>query len=206
VSTDAEIVAAFYPNTKFADQPAAGVEKPQPSEHERAQTEDALRMFPSMRPTEAPKEELADAVGEHRANDPERAMYADAGYYRDELKPADDSPEQAAEVLSWKGILRDVGASPQQVAELKDVLGRELANGLPSEETRAQWATDAAEQLRRQYGEDGAREALADANRMIARDPRLKVWLEKSGLGNHPAYVRAAVELARSQRLAGRLK
>ena len=204
MSTDAEIAAAFYPNSNHAPaQPAA----PQPSPQQQQESERAAAMFETMRPTEAPAEDLPEAVEEHRASDEARRMYPDDSlYFTDELKPHDDSPEQAAEVLAWKGIARDVGASSQQVTELRDVLGKELANGLPSEEVRAQWANDASEQLRRQYGEQGAQEALADANKLIARDPRLAAWLEKSGLGNHPAYVKAAVELARQQRAQGKLK
>jgi len=155
---------------------------------------------------EARQSNVPDAVREHREADAERRMYPDDGlYFKDELKPGDDSPEQAAEVLEWKGIARDVGATPQQVAELKDVLGRELAEGLPTPEKREQWAAESVETLQRKYG-DELPALLADANKMIARDPRLAAWLEHSGLGNRVEFVAHAIELARQQRQAGRLK
>ena len=197
--------STFYDHP--TSQPAAALQQQAPAKTELRPVEvEARQFFNETYKHDAPQEDLPESVKEHRANDEARQMYPDDSlYFKDELKPADDSPEQAAEVLEWKGIARDVGASPQQVAELKDVLGRELANGLPSAEMREAWAAESVAAMQRKYGAE-LPELLADANKMIARDPRLAAWLDRSGMGNRVEYVERAIELAKQQRMRGRLK
>lgn len=210
----AEIEArAFFSNTDWTgDKPAESA----PAPAEQPANEVARVMFPSMvNKAEPTSEDLPEAVRELRANDPERQLYADAGYFRDELQPIDDSPEMKAATDAWRGVARDIGASPDQVRDLRDAFftGLEQAytnnaldeRGMPDAATREQWATEAMSELQREFGAE-AESALTDAKKLIARDPRLADFLQVTGLGSNPRWVATLAALARRQRMQGKLR
>lgn len=75
----------------------------------------------------------------------------------------------------------------------------------PDAVTLDNWAQQAELDLKSEYGPDGWRRALEDARVLVAADPKLGEFLERTGLGNHPAVVRVAVAKARALRAAGRI-
>lgn len=76
----------------------------------------------------------------------------------------------------------------------------------PDAETEGRWANEAWTALVRQHGAKEANVMLLDAQKLVARDPRVKAILEATRLGNHPVLVAKLVSLARSERGRGRLK
>ena len=65
--------------------------------------------------------------------------------------------------------------------------------------------TDATRQLRAIYG-DKARETLDLAERFVNRDPRVKSFLDTTGLGHSPRVVMRLAELALEARSRGQIK
>jgi hypothetical protein len=72
-------------------------------------------------------------------------------------------------------------------------------------ETVADWATKSKDYLRAEYGDD-AGQVLADTQKLLAKDPAFKAYLEKTQLGSHPSVVRAMSNAAIAFRKAGKLK
>lgn len=103
----------------------------------------------------------------------------------------------------WHRVAADVGASQSDV-ELFLSEGRALAKTPPSPEQKTQMRADASRQLGTVYGA-GADKAIAAAQRLVARDPRLAAMLDRTGLGDSPKVVMRLAELANSQRARGRL-
>src|SRR5688572_9381419 len=70
-----------------------------------------------------------------------------------------------------------------------------------SDETSGKWAQEAWATLIRTHGSaDAASAALADAQKLIKRDPRVAAILNATRLGNHPRIVLKAVALAKSEK------
>jgi len=202
---EAATAAAFYTNP--SSKPGAAVEKPQPTEHERVQNEAALQLFPTMREPAAPAAPVPENIAELRKGD----FYDATATYRDvkfDAPPENATPEEKQRIHSaydeMRRVFSDVGLSVPGATELLD-LAKQHAGTPPSAETREQWRSEAVEQVKRQYGTD-AQAALADAQQLAARDPRLWAFLQELGIDNHPRVVGLAIELARRQRAQGRLK
>lgn len=118
--------------------------------------------------------------------------------------PEVDPAAQAAAALEFRHLAADVGASPDEAAQLLATMQGLVATP-PSAEQAAQMQASAAEMLTAKYGAEAP--AMLDlAKRMISRDPRVHALLERTGAGNDPRTVITAVELAIKQRSQGRLK
>ncbi len=140
---------------------------------------------------------VPENIAEMRAADRERRMY---------------SPQSTYSQITWfegnqtvqreaRELLADVGASMEDARELERVVV-ELGGKIPTEEQRAQLRAQTEEMLRREYGRD-AGAALEAARQLVARDPR---WFAIAGiLGDSPRFVRKMVDLARREKVRGRL-
>lgn len=150
-------------------------------------------------PQGVPADQLPDAVRELRENDDARRLFSPQTTYRDVIKIDDAWPEEnKAAAAEWREIAADVGLSVSDTSELADIIYG--TKEIPSAEVLVGWEREALDDLRREYGEKGAQQALADAQRLIARDPRVAYMLEETGLGSHPKFVAHVVRAARSQR------
>jgi hypothetical protein len=118
------------------------------------------------------------------------------------------SPEEAsATAAEWAGAFSEMGLSHQE-ATLVTEIGISAISTPPSPEIVTQWTEAAKDALVQDYGPRGAHQALADAQRYLARfgTPELRDVLDMTGLGNHPAIVRVIAQKARQARLEGRLR
>ena len=111
-----------------------------------------------------------------------------------------DEAQQAAG--EWVALLAQhdiVGRTAEQVVEAAI-----SATVTPPDDTAVQaWVDTSLRDLRAEFG-DNWRSALDDAKALIASDKRLFDYLDRTGFGNHPSIVRAAVARARALRSAGK--
>lgn len=110
---------------------------------------------------------------------------------------------QAADLAhrEWAGVFADAGLNAEDAAHVVRVA---LMDEPDAAEMEA-WPTQAEAALRENYGDDW-KSALADARMLVGRDPRLKAYLNRTGLGNHPDVVRIAARQARTLIANGKLK
>lgn len=151
---------------------------------------------------EAPSPEI-----EALRKDPERLMYPAKVTFRDAipdgvLDAIDVPPEaKAAAVANFREMAGDLGLTTDDARTL--VSASMVA--APDAATSAAWRTESMTALKEAYG-DQAYQRLADAKLLVQRDPRIKSFLNASGLGDKPSVVLILVEKARQARVSGRLK
>jgi hypothetical protein len=195
-----------YPNSDHKPAPGASQTTQQPAPAQPPQ-ERAAFSYPNSdhKPAERPVDDgLSDAARAAREERKSESFYSAQGMYRDVLPAAPDAtPEQKQAIEEWREVVADWQASSTDVRELVNVVSG--LNELPTEETVAGWERDAKAELHRTFGKD-ADKALADAQALVARDPRVAQFLAVTGLGSHPRFVATLARLARSQRASGRLK
>lgn len=94
---------------------------------------------------------------------------------------------------------RAIGLTSTEASRLADLRGN------PTPEQRQVWREDATKALRQDYG-DAAGDVLNDVRAYIAQHPKLRDHLRKTGLGDHPQWVRTVAAKARAARAAGKLR
>lgn len=135
---------------------------------------------------------LFDGAKDH--GDAERAIERNA-MENELLTPAQAT--QRAE--AWRGEFQALGLSSTESARLADLKGH------PTDEQRKAWQEDSRKALVQDFGPDGAGQALADTKAYLQKQPALRDYLRKTGLGDHPSWVRTVAVKARQARAAGKL-
>lgn len=103
-----------------------------------------------------------------------------------------------ANAKEYSAIANDLGILPEGVAEIAKAARDAFSDGNPSEQTLATWK----ETSQRLMYRAGPR-LVAEARRVISRDPRLVTMLNTTRLGNHPVIVRQVLAAA-ARRLSAR--
>jgi len=107
--------------------------------------------------------------------------------------------EAAAQAEGMAEHFRTIGLTSTEASRLADLRGN------PTPEQRQAWREDATKTLRQDYG-DAAGDVLKDVRAYIAQHPKLRDHLRKTGLGDHPQWVRTVAAKARAARAAGKLR
>jgi len=137
---------------------------------------------------------------------PERSLYPSNAEFGsvvpDDMFAGANLPteKRQAAVRELRGMLADTGLSPAEANGLLMRAGHVRADGKTDEQQRR----EARKELAKQFGDPDA--ALADARKLIARDPRFSKFIERKGLGNDTETIITLARAARSQRAAGKLK
>lgn len=105
--------------------------------------------------------------------------------------------EAAGRLFHANGINGDDGQFVSEVAIAAAV-------NPPTADVLNRWRASAFDTLRQEFG-DTADLALNDARKLVKQDKRLHDYLDRTGLGEHPAIVRVIANRARALRNAGRL-
>lgn len=115
------------------------------------------------------------------------------------------TPEQAkAQAAEWLPVFGNyLRGNSTASLELADLIVSTKRTPASTEQRRA-WTAQSEEALRQEYG-DGAGAAIADARALMAKDKSLGKFLDSSGLGSHPKFVRVFVGRAVELRKQGRL-
>lgn len=203
MTTDASAAAILFGDG--APEPASAV-PPTPTFDQKA----AATLY-APEPDPKPAEDVPLEVAHLRESDPERKFFGAQSTHGDvpleqafaEVEGMTDE-QRATAAHEWREIAVDVGVSPPDARHMLSEFQHALANP-PTAETRAAWRTEADRRLSERFGAD-APKVLADARRLVQRDPRVVQLLIRSGLGDSPDMVLRAAELAQRQRAAGKLK
>lgn len=145
-------------------------------------------------------------VAAWRNEDPARRMYPNSPGFAD-VVPASmfeganlPTPVRESAVKNLRAALEDTGLSPAEARGLLNRASHVRAEGRNDEQQRKA----ARVELSRVFSDPD--QALADAKKLVTRDPRLAKFLEAKGLGNDAESLVTLARAARSQRMAGRLK
>ena len=111
--------------------------------------------------------------------------------------------EAQASAVEWGGVFRAYDVSPNAKGELAALGIGAMANP-PDDAQVLSWQNAARSELTAAFG-DSADLALADAQKLVADDPRLAEFLDSTGLGSHPRVVLQLAERARYLRTRGKL-
>ncbi|TXI28092.1 MAG: hypothetical protein E6Q69_17025 [Aquipseudomonas alcaligenes] len=107
--------------------------------------------------------------------------------------------EELAELRELAGELQ-IGNS-----QVETLLGLQNQFDDVSQEQADAWRAETQQSLVREFGGTQASELLADARALVNQNPRLRAFLDDGARGNHPGVVRMFIDLARREKLAGRL-
>ncbi|GEM_PF-3667792 len=221
-----EAADILFPNSKPSPQGQPNAEQ---SDDERraeslygsGQVEKSADQSPFMRPppvshpdqisVETIKAAVPANVAELRASDTERALYSPQGTYADVIKiDMFDThsgefhlTEQAQEAIlaEYREMAADMALSKDEVDLLHSRVLNQRNNPADLDEAMQRALT----RVEAKYGKEGAKEALAAANKLLNRDPRTRNLINAWGLGNDPDTVMTLVEVARREQSRGRL-
>lgn len=197
--------------TTPAAQPASTTpEAPEPVDSIERQEQQADALYGEETPIEI---DVPEHIRELRKGDAERALYGTAQFnvaIPDNL--IDNAPEAAhlspevrqAAVQESREMALDLGMTTADINTLKGL--SPYFKEAPSAETVATWRTEAHAALVSEYGEKNVPQVLADARKLVMRDPRVTHALEQNGRGDHPKIVLMMAKLGRQARNSGRLK
>lgn len=221
--TTDELAEAFY-NSPPAPKPSLQpVMQPAPEKPSKVRTAEELAEALYGKPeTETAIQDSAepeltltipDDVRALRAADEDRALNDPQEVYAEAIPDTfwDDQPEiekipesqRVAALAEVREMSADLGMTVGDVQELKDL--RPVFQDIPSAEQVDEWREESIQLLNKTYGKQ-AKQALRDAQALIARDPRWVQSLEYNNRGDHPQVMALFARLGRQARLAGKLK
>lgn len=111
--------------------------------------------------------------------------------------------EAEAGAQEWTERWRTFGVESHEADVVTEIGVAAIANGV-DESTEFQWAIDARQALKAEFGDQHQR-ALEGAKALIAKDHALRRFLDETGLGSHPKVVLLAARKAEAMRRKGRL-
>lgn len=167
-----------------------------------AAQQDQARSFayPTMHEQQNPPkgaEQVPEAVRKLREADSDRRMFSPQKSYAQALPIDPEWPTKVqATIAELREVAADLGLSDVEARALGELLQREPA----SDEERAASRAE----LQRRYG-PGADEELAEAQKLVARDPRFREFMDAAGWEAHPRLVMIFADKARAERARGRL-
>lgn len=114
--------------------------------------------------------------------------------------------EQRETVLEELAEFRDLAGELQiGNSQVETLLGLQSQFDEVTQDQADAWRAESTQSLVREYGAR-ASELLDDARALVSQNPRLRAFLDEGARGNHPEVVRMVIDLARREKLAGRLK
>jgi len=193
-----DIAASLYGRTTPTgqQQPPAQTQNP-PPEAPRDIAANLYAEKPAAKPIDPPAER-SELV--KMRDTQERRMYSAERTFAqvpaEEWAAGVPSEHRAIVARELREVYADHSIQPDEVLHLNSVASQITEK--PSPETLQQWAAEAAQRH--------SREDLELAQKLAARDPAVKRFLEESGLGSHPVWVSKFVEFAQRERAKGRLQ
>lgn len=121
-----------------------------------------------------------------------------------EFKPAEGQELDTAALEQFEPIARELNLSNEQAQKMVDLYGTKILPMLQQQQAEAwqktteQWAADV--KADKEIGGDKLTANLSAAQRALDQfgDPELKEYLDSTGLGNHPALVKAFIKVGKA--------
>lgn len=121
-----------------------------------------------------------------------------------EFKPAEGQELDTSALEQFEPIARELNLSNEQAQKMVDLYGTKILPMVQQQQTEAwqktteQWAADV--KADKEIGGDKLTANLSAAQRALDQfgDPELKEYLDSTGLGNHPALVKAFIKVGKA--------
>lgn len=121
-----------------------------------------------------------------------------------EFKPAEGQELDAAALEQFEPIARELNLTNEQAQKMVDLYGTKIMPMVQQQQAEAwqktteQWAADV--KADKEIGGDNLTGNLSAAQRALAQfgTPELKEYLDSTGLGNHPALVKAFIKVGKA--------
>ncbi|EDQ8561773.1 peptidase [Salmonella enterica subsp. enterica] len=121
-----------------------------------------------------------------------------------EFKPAEGQELDTAALEQFEPIARELNLTNEQAQKMVDLYGTKIMPMVQQQQVEAwqktteQWAADV--KADKEIGGDKLTSNLSAAQRALAQfgTPKLKEYLEGTGLGNHPELVKAFVKVGKA--------
>lgn len=196
------------------EQPADGGAAPAPSEPS-APAADAPAPAADPAKTEGDKpqpgtegdkpQEDKPADGEKTADKPDdKEQKQEGAPEKYEFKPAEGQELDTAALEQFEPIARELNLTNEQAQKMVDLYGTKIMPMVQKQQAEAwqktteQWAADV--KADKEIGGDKLTANLSAAQRALEQfgDPELKEYLDSTGLGNHPALVKAFIKVGKA--------
>lgn len=198
------------------EQPADGGAAPAPSEPS-APAADAPAPAPAADPakpegdkpqpgTEGDKpQDDRPADGDKPADKPDdKEQKQEGAPEKYEFKPAEGQELDTAALEQFEPIARELNLTNEQAQKMVDLYGTKIMPMVQKQQaefwqkTTEQWAADV--KADKEIGGDKLTANLSAAQRALEQfgDPELKEYLDSTGLGNHPALVKAFIKVGKA--------
>ncbi|HGP4137733.1 TPA: peptidase [Enterobacter roggenkampii] len=121
-----------------------------------------------------------------------------------EFKPAEGQELDTAALEQFEPIARELNLTNEQAQKMVDLYGTKIMPMVQKQQaeswqkTTEQWAADV--KADKEIGGDKLTANLSAAQRALEQfgDPELKEYLDSTGLGNHPALVKAFIKVGKA--------
>lgn len=121
-----------------------------------------------------------------------------------EFKPAEGQELDTAALEQFEPIARELNLTNEQAQKMVDLYGTKIMPMVQQQQAEAwqktteQWAADV--KADKEIGGDKLIDNLSAAQRAMEQfgDPELKEYLDTTGLGNHPALVKAFIKVGKA--------
>ncbi|ARU22977.1 XRE family transcriptional regulator [Ralstonia solanacearum] len=196
--------AAPAPTPAPVAAPAPAATATQEAEEPAINTDDAQ---PAVITAEAIAAAVPDAIREARENDQLRKLYSPQTEHSSSipdnafLTESIDATTSKAIAVELREMAGDMGARAADVQTLTSAMRDATANPL-TDDQRIEAREKAVQMLNAEFN-DQARQALIDARKFVAADPRRAALLEK--VGDDPRVVLTVARLARAAKARGQL-
>lgn len=148
-----------------------------------------------------PQEEKT-ADGDKPGEDKEQKQ--DGAPEKYEFKPTEGQELDAAALEQFEPIARELNLTNEQAQKMVDLYGSKIMPMVQQQQVEAwqktteQWAADV--KADKEIGGDKLTANLSAAQRALEQfgDPELKEYLDSTGLGNHPALVKAFIKVGKA--------
>ncbi|RRN88926.1 peptidase [Citrobacter portucalensis] len=187
-----------------ATETTQGAGEMQQQTQEQTQTQDNATGTDSDKGSETQKTEEELAADKAKAEKAEKDQKQEGAPEKYEFKPAEGQELDAAALEQFEPIARELNLTNEQAQKMVDLYGTKIMPMVQQQQVEAwqktteQWAADV--KADKEIGGDKLTANLSAAQRALEQfgDPELKEYLDSTGLGNHPALVKAFIKVGKA--------
>ncbi|MDT7481756.1 peptidase [Citrobacter portucalensis] len=187
-----------------ATETTQGAGEMQQQTQEQTQTQDNATGTDSDKGSETQKTEEELAADKAKAEKAEKDQKQEGAPEKYEFKPAEGQELDAAALEQFEPIARELNLTNEQAQKMVDLYGTKIMPMVKQQQVEAwqktteQWAADV--KADKEIGGDKLTANLSAAQRALEQfgDPELKEYLDTTGLGNHPALVKAFIKVGKA--------
>lgn len=187
-----------------ATETTQGAGETQQQTQEQTQTQDNATGTDSEKGSETQKTEEELAADKAKAEKAEKEQKQEGAPEKYEFKPAEGQELDAAALEQFEPIARELNLTNEQAQKMVDLYGTKIMPMVQQQQVEAwqktteQWAADV--KADKEIGGDKLTANLSAAQRALEQfgDPELKEYLDSTGLGNHPALVKAFIKVGKA--------